>query len=788
VSPDRDQLIKQVFEEASDRLGDERERYLMERCGDDLALRAAVDRLLSADDAAATGFLDGRPRVLPAAAMPAQIGRFRLLRKIGEGGMGAVFEAEQDQPRRKVALKMVRGSGMSKALFRRFEYEVQILGQLKHPGIAQVYEAGTHDDPGAPGGPVPYFAMEYIHGRPLLEFATERRLTVRQRLQLACKICDAVHHAHQKGVIHRDLKPANILVEEADTAEAQPKILDFGVARATRSDVQPLTMHTEVGQLVGTLSYMSPEQVAGNPDELDVRSDVYALGVIVYELLAGRLPYDLRDRSIPEAGTIIREQEPSRLSSIDSGYRGDIETIVGKALAKEKDRRYQSAAELRDDLRRFLTDEPIIARPASRAYHLRKFAKRNKGLVGGVAVAFAVLLMAITGVSLALVRATQAEQAALRSAAKATAVSKFLQNMLAGVDPEDIGPSPLTVREVLDHASVRLERELVDQPEVAASIHQTLGNHYSTLGYYIEADRHLQKAVELRRSFAIGDNPELAEALTYLAANLQDKRDIADAEAPTREALDMRRRLFGPDSLEVAESLHDLAALLVETGRAWEAESVARESHGIRRRLLGAEHAEVALSTGMLGWSLLAQGRLDEAETAMRSAVEMVRRLPGDNESTLAARLSFLSHVLRAKGKYVEEEAVLREAIDIRSRRLAADHPALGWNLVCLARLRRTLGDLEEAETTCRKALDIYTKKRGPQHRDLADCQQLLAQIYDDQARYVEAEPLWSACLETRRKLLPHEHPDIAFAKNALVKNRAAQSDVSKTPDETGEP
>jgi len=784
VNAERDRLLKQLFAEASEKLGEERERFLVERCGQDQTLRATLDRLLNADDAVSTSFLAGQPSTTPETAIPARIGRFRVLRKIGEGGMGAVFEAEQDHPRRKVALKVIRMSMASDSLRRRFGHEVEILGQLKHPGIAQVYEAGTHDD-GA--GPMPYFAMEYVQGRALLDFAKHRGLTIRARLDLMAQICNAVHHAHQKGVIHRDLKPANVIVEESDGA-VQPKILDFGVARAIRSDVQLVTMHTEVGQLIGTLSYMSPEQVTGRPEDLDVRSDVYALGVMLYELLAERLPYDLRDRSIPEAGTVIREEEPSRLSSINTALRGDIETIVGKALSKEKERRYQSAAEFGDDLRRFLNDEPIIARPASRAYHLRKFAQRHKGLVGGVAVAFAVLLMAIAGVSLALVRTTRAEQAALRSAAKATAVSKFLQNMLAGVDPEDIGQGALTVREVLDHAAARLERELDDQPEVAASVHQTLGNHYSTLGLYIEADRHLRKAVELRRTFTTGDDPELAETLTYLAANLQDKRDIADAEAPTREALDMRRRLFGQDSLEVAESLHDLAALLVETGRAREAEPVARESLDIRRRLLGAEHAVVALSTGMLGWSLMALGRLDEAETAMRNAVEMVRRLPGDNEPMLAARLSFLSHVLRARGNYVEEERVVREAIDIRSRRLAADHPALGWNLVCLARVRRTLGDLEEAETTCRKALDIYTKKRGPQHKDLADCQQLMAQIYDDRGRFVEAEPLWSACLEMRRKLLPPEHPDIAFAENALVKNRAAQSDVSKTPDETREP
>ncbi|MBI4718825.1 MAG: serine/threonine protein kinase [Planctomycetes bacterium] len=788
MSADRDQLIKRLFVEAGERTGDERERFLDEGCGNDAPLRQAVVRLLAADAAAATGFLDGPPAARAPAEPSAQIGRFRLVRKIGEGGMGAVFEAEQIHPRRRVALKMVRHAGLSESLRRRFEYEVQILGQLRHPGIAQIYEAATHDDPAVPGGPIPYFAMEYVQGRSLLDFASHGRLTARQRLALMSKICDAVHHAHQKGVIHRDLKPANILVEPADDGHAQPKILDFGVARATRSDVQMMTMHTEVGQIIGTLSYMSPEQVAGRPDEIDLRSDVYSLGVMLYELLTGRLPYDLRDRSLSEAGNLIREQEPTRLGSVDAALRGDVETIVAKALAKERERRYQSAAELGDDILRFLNDEPIVARPATRAYQLRKFAKRNKGLVGGIVAAFAILLLAVAGISVALIKARRAEHAALQSAATATAVSSFLRNMLAGVDPEDIGPRALTVREVLDHAAARLQRELVDQPEVAASVHQTLGNHYGTLGHYVEADRHLRQAVELRRSLTVGDDPNLADALTDLAANLEEKRDLAGAEGPLREALDMRRRLFGQDSLEVAETLHGLGSILIDQGRARDAEPLVRESLEIRRRLLGAQHADVATSTGTLGWCLMALDRLDVAETAVRDAVEMVRRLPGDNERALAARLTFLSGVLRARGKYVEEEAVVREAVDIRSRRLTADHPSLAWNLFCLAKVRWRLGDLSEAETNCRKALEIYTAKRGPRHSDIADCQQLLAQIHDDQGRWVEAESWWIACLEMRRNLLPADDPEITFAEEALARNRAAQRSASVPPGATEAP
>ena len=321
------------------------------------------------------------------------IGPFRLLRKLGEGGMGVVYLAEQRSPRREVALKLVHPQATSPRAIRRFEHEVELLGRLQHPGIAQVYDAGATE---TSRGRQPYFAMEYIEGQGLLSYAESHQLGTRDRLELLARICDAVHHAHQKGIIHRDLKPGNILV----TSDGQPKVLDFGVARATDADLQATTLQTDIGQLIGTLPYMSPEQVAGDPAELDTRSDVYALGVIAYELLAGVPPYDLRTKMVHEAARIIREDAPTPLSATKSTLRGDVETIVGKALEKEKDRRYQSASDLASDIRRYLTDEPIVARPPSAAYQFRKFAKRNKGLVAGVTAAFTVLLLAAIGMAL----------------------------------------------------------------------------------------------------------------------------------------------------------------------------------------------------------------------------------------------------------------------------------------------------------------------------------------------------------------------------------------------------
>ena len=298
----------------------------------------------------------------PAHPLPASIGNYRIVRLLGEGGMGAVYEAEQDQPRRRVALKVIKAAWASPEMLRRFEQESRALGRLQHPGIAQIYEAGSAD---AGFGVQPFFAMELIHGKPLVEYANEHKLNTRQRLELMIQVCDAVHHAHQRGIIHRDLKPGNILVDET----GQPRILDFGLARATDSDAQA-TRQTDMGQLLGTLAYMSPEQVLADPYALDTRSDVYALGVILYELLAGKMPYTL-SRHLHEAVRTIQVTDPAPLSAVSRVYRGDIETIVAKALEKDKERRYASAAGLAGDIRRYLNDEPIIARRPARATSCR---------------------------------------------------------------------------------------------------------------------------------------------------------------------------------------------------------------------------------------------------------------------------------------------------------------------------------------------------------------------------------------------------------------------------------
>jgi predicted Ser/Thr protein kinase len=376
------QRVEDLFHRAVDLDPPQRAAFLDVQCAGDADLRAAVEELLQLDrkGQAAESMLrsplaGSRPMGLapPALPLPA-IGRYRVVRVLGEGGMGTVYEAEQDNPRRTVALKVMRAGLTSDFLLKRFAWEAQILGRLHHPGIAQVHDAGV-----AEGGQ-PYFVMELIAGVPLDQYAREHALGAGGRLELVARVCDALQHGHERGVIHRDLKPANILAEPS----GQPRVLDFGVARAADLGLTAGGGRTEAGQLIGTLGYMSPEQASGDPSAIDPRGDVYALGVILYELLAQRPPYSLEGLPLPEAARVIGEQEPSRLGSIDARLRGDVETIVAKALAKDKARRYASPGELAADVRRHLNREPIRARPTSALYQLRKFARRHKALVAAV--------------------------------------------------------------------------------------------------------------------------------------------------------------------------------------------------------------------------------------------------------------------------------------------------------------------------------------------------------------------------------------------------------------------
>ena len=496
--PDRGKQVRSIAEQALCLDGPARAEFLQSSCGTDEALLSEVQALIS-DAESAGSFMEeppNAPTIISDSAPktssnhPTKIAHFTIRRVIGSGGMGTVYEGVQDNPRRKVAIKVMRSGVTSRTAQRRFEFESQVLARLHHQGIAQIYEAGTWDD--GTGG-VPWFAMEYIAGaKTLIDYANARKLGTRERLELFTRICDAVSHGHQKGIIHRDLKPGNILVD----ANGQPKVIDFGVARATDSDMAVTTLQTDVGQLLGTVQYMSPEQCEADPDILDTRSDVYSLGVLLYELLCDALPYDLESVPVFEAARVIREKAPNRPSTIDRTLRGDVETIVMKALQKDRKLRYQSAHELQRDIQRYLDNEPIEARPPSITYQLKVFARRNRGLFVSAA-AIAAILVAATVVSISMaVHATRSATEARAAETGAMANQGFMMHVLAIQTPSIAQGRELTPEDLLLIAGDDINEWFESAPEYIPDQHILIGNFMVRMGMFDEAEKHLLPYVD----------------------------------------------------------------------------------------------------------------------------------------------------------------------------------------------------------------------------------------------------------------------------------------------------
>ncbi|MBL8767667.1 MAG: serine/threonine protein kinase [Planctomycetes bacterium] len=615
--------------------------------------------------------------------LPASIGSYRIVRLLGRGGMGSVYEAEQPHPRRRVALKVVNAIVATPAVLRRFQHEAHVLGLLQHPGIAQIIEAGTFDHG---RGVQPFFAMEYVEGRPLDEYATAQRLDVRARLDLFARVCDAVHHAHQRGVVHRDLKPANVLV----TADGAPKVLDFGVARVTQAERQE-TMMTAVGQIIGTLGYMSPEQARGDVD-LDTSSDVYSLGVVLYALLAGRMPYDTTGKTLHDAIRTVIEMDPVSISTVAPALRGDVATIVHKALEKTKERRYESGAALGADVRRFLNHEPIAARPPTAMYHLRKFAQRNRALVVG---ACGLVLTLIASTVIAITLTIQKE----RERAEADAVAQFLSDLFVAAMPKDRDPSSLTALELLDAGVERLDRYTSGEPVRRAVLLEALGKTYRELSVHDRAEALLREALAIRREHLGDAHVDTLETMSSIGVLCRKVGRYDEAIELGEKVLAGRRAAFGDHDESVAQAMNNLSVALQAVGRSDEALTLLGEASAITVALRGRGDAGAITQRANYGLQLVVAKR-PEAVDAMREVYSGARSALGDkNIATLHA-----GYVLGVA--YLKSDRH-QEAIDTLEPVLIDDREVYGARSIDTASTAYTLGEAHRLAGHAQRAFEL---------------------------------------------------------------------------------
>ncbi|MCX6575961.1 MAG: tetratricopeptide repeat protein [Candidatus Aminicenantes bacterium] len=722
-------------------------------------------------------------------------GKYRLVEELGKGGMGVVFLADQTAPvKRQVALKIIKLGMDTHHVVARFEAERQALAVMDHPNIAKVFDGGATDTGR------PYFVMELVKGIPLTTYCDQNELTTRERLELFIPICEAVQHAHQKGVIHRDLKPSNVLVAVQD-GKPVPKIIDFGIAKAIDHRLAESTLFTEQGLLIGTPAYMSPEQAEMSGLDIDTRTDIYSLGVMLYELLIGVLPFDqkmLRAAAFNEIQRIIREIDPPRAStqivklgetnttiaehrrtdpaSLHRQLKGDLDCILMRAMEKDRTRRYETATSLAMDINRHLHNEPISARPPSTTYRLAKFARRHKvGLAAGVAVFLALvagLVLATTG----LIRAKRAEAVAAGERDRANQetkttrrVSDFLVSIFQVSDPRQALGNTITAREILDKGAARVEEELKGEPLVKARLMDTMGTVYMNLGLFPQAAPLAERALEVRRQELAPDDPLIAESMNSLGALRYTMGNLAEAEKLFRGALDIRRKKLGEENYEVSTSLNDLAMTLNALGRYDEAEPLFRQALAIRQKLFGKEHPDIAQSLNNLGMFLYRRAKYEEAEKLFRQALEMNRRLLGEVHPEIASYLNNLGMVLRDSGQLAEAETTFRQSVDLHHKLYGPDHPNYGNSVVNLAALLVRTGKFEEAERYYLEVIALYNKIYSENNFNTATVKSLLGECLTKTKKFPQAEKLLVESLAIIKGQFGQDHPRTQAIVRRLV-------------------
>jgi eukaryotic-like serine/threonine-protein kinase len=731
------------------------------------------------------------------------IGSYKLLQMLGEGGMGTVWVAEQSEPvKRRVALKLIKSGMDTTHVLRRFEAERQALALMDHQNIAKVLDAGT-----TPQGR-PFFAMELIKGIPITKYCDQEHLTPRERLELFIPVCQAVQHAHQKGVIHRDLKPSNVLIALYD-GKPVPKVIDFGVAKATSQKLTEQTLYTEVGQIVGTLEYMAPEQAELNNLDIDTRADIYSLGVILYELLAGSPPFtakQLRGAAFTEMLRMIREVEPpkpsTRISSSDElpsiaanrklepnrltrMIDGDLDWIVMKALEKDRARRYATANGFAADINRHLAGETVNAHPPSSAYRLKKFLHKRKGPVLAASLVTTALVLGLVGTAYGLRQALDArdgEATAKRAAeleaerAKAAEVetkarahelklvSDFQAKMLSQIDATDAGDK--LMKDIREKFAAELAKgqppvPADEQRKRATALEAELRSVNATDTAAAMIDRTILKPAIDAIGKQFKDQPVVDAQLRQTLADLYAKLGRYDDAKPLQEqALATRRRVLGDEHQDTLMSIFQTGAMLWEQQKDTEAEAYFREALAKQRRILGEEHRDTLMSLGSLGLALFAQGKFVEADPYLREALEKKRRVLGKDDQETLISLVNLGGMLWRQGKLAEAEMHFREALEAFRRTLGEDHSNTVTTLNNLGSVLHDQGKLAEAGPFYREVLEKRRRAQGEEHPDTLRAISEMGTLLQDQGKLTEAEPFYREALEKRRRVLGQENRD----------------------------
>jgi len=709
-----------------------------------------------------------------------RIGPYRLVHSIGEGGMGEVWLAEQHEPvRRRVALKIIKPGMDTKQVVARFESERQALALMDHPAIAKVFDGGTT----AEGRP--YFVMEYVPGVPITEHSDKHRMSTAERLELFTQVCDGVQHAHQKAVIHRDLKPSNILVSLVD-GKAQPKIIDFGIAKATGYRLTEKTLFTELGAVIGTPEYMSPEQADSTGQDVDTRTDVYSLGVVLYQLLTGELPFgsqELRSSGLEELRRKLKETEPPRPSSklqtlgetaaevarernTDPGglrrqLEGDLDSIVLKSLEKERARRYGTATELAEDIRRHLRHEPVVARPASAGYRIGKYVRRHRMGVG-VAAALAALLIVFAAAMTVQTRRTATE------AATSKRMSEFLTGMFRISDPSESRGNSVTAREILDRAAKDVEGGLAKEPELQTRMMTTIGSVYSSLGLLRRAEPLLKQALETRRVALGPDDSETLRTADELGTVLLKEGRYPEAEKLMEDTIARLRRALGPENERTLGEMNNLALAYFYQGRLSEAERLHRQILEIRTRRLGPDSPNTLKSANNLAEVYLRENRLQEAEKLLRGVLEGKRRAFGvDHPSTLNT-MTNLAILLGEQQRWPECEKLFRETVEAKRRVLGADHPDTLSSTADLGAVLSEQGKVEEGQELIGKAVESARRALGPDHPFTLQATVNLGGSYTRHGRVPEGERMLREALAIYDRKYAQDTPERATTLSEL--------------------